>query len=117
MTYEEQLQTPEWAAKRREIIERDLGMCQRCMSSRELQVHHKRYRPGRMAWEYYGTWENFDLITLCRKCHCAEHGIEYVSHESKKLSSQWSGYSPVSIQPVKHIREVIAEAVKNWKHA
>lgn len=74
MTYEEQLLTPEWQAKRDEIIRRDWYMCQECMSSQNLQVHHKKYIKGRMAWEYDG-WDSFELITLCRKCHADKHGI------------------------------------------
>lgn len=76
MTYEEQLLTPEWAVKREEIMRRDWYMCTRCMSTKQLQVHHKRYQPGKMAWEYEG-WFALDLVTLCRKCHCAEHGVPY----------------------------------------
>lgn len=71
MTYEEQLLTPEWKARRAEIIERDLGMCQRCMSSKNLQVHHTKYFDGLMAWEY----KDWYLLTLCEKCHKDHHGI------------------------------------------
>lgn len=36
-----------------------------------LQVHHKRYEPGRRPWEYpYDACE-----TLCRGCHAVEHGL------------------------------------------
>lgn len=71
MTYEEQLQDRRWTAKRQEIIDRDLGMCQECMSSRHLNVHHKKYIKGKMAWEY----PNSMLITLCTKCHENHHSV------------------------------------------
>lgn len=69
MTYEQQLQTPEWRSKRLEIIERDLWMCQHCMSTRNLQVHHKYYEDDRMAWDY----PNIALLTLCDQCHDNVH--------------------------------------------
>lgn len=76
MTYEEQLLTPEWQAKRHVIIERDWRMCQKCMSGQHLNVHHKYYiDDGRMAWEY----PNSALITLCNTCHKLEHKTQVIS--------------------------------------
>lgn len=75
MTYEEQLKDERWKQRRAEIISRDFGMCQKCMSSKNLNVHHKYYIDGRMAWEY----PDYALITYCRDCHEYEHdenGIE-----------------------------------------
>lgn len=65
MTYQEQLQTPEWKEKRDHIIYRDMHMCQHCCTSRNLDVHHKYYLDGKMAWEY----PDAALITLCHPCH------------------------------------------------
>jgi len=63
-----------WIKFREEIIELDGGACTRCRKSREsgfiLQVHHKKYLPGKALWEY-----PLDLCeTLCKGCHAAEHG-------------------------------------------
>lgn len=69
MTYQEQLLTDEWKLRRQEIIDRDFGICQQCMSSKNLNVHHLTYIDGRMAWEY----EDFYLITLCGECHKKTH--------------------------------------------
>ena len=69
MSYEEQLQQPEWKRKRDHIIERDFRMCQVCMSSKNLQVHHKNYITGRMAWDYPDSY----LIALCENHHKLEH--------------------------------------------
>lgn len=69
MTYEEQLQTWQWKEKRERIISRDFGICQQCMSSKNLNVHHRCYIEGRMAWEYADAY----LVTLCAKCHGNEH--------------------------------------------
>ncbi|OQB12817.1 MAG: hypothetical protein BWY15_02111 [Firmicutes bacterium ADurb.Bin193] len=69
MTYEEQLQTWQWKEKREHIISRDFGICQHCMSSKNLNVHHKVYIEGRMAWDYADAY----LITLCQECHSKQH--------------------------------------------
>jgi len=63
MTYQEQLLTPEWKSVRQEVIDRDFGICQICMSSKNLNVHHKTYIDGLKAWEY----PLFYLITLCEE--------------------------------------------------
>lgn len=69
MSYEEQLKDERWLEKRDRIINRDFHMCQDCMSGKNLQVHHKNYIEGRMAWDYSDIY----LITLCRKCHEERH--------------------------------------------
>lgn len=69
LTYDEQLQDERWKIKRDQIIERDFRMCQHCMSSKNLIVHHRYYEDGLMAWEY----PDDALITLCQPCHEAEH--------------------------------------------
>ena len=82
MNYKEQLQTPEWKAKRLSIMKRDSFTCCRCASKKELQVHHKRYGDG-MAWE---TPDKY-LITLCRTCHEKAHDkgkIPFVGTKKKK---------------------------------
>jgi hypothetical protein len=64
----------EWKNYRDEVIHLDGGACARCHRSMAegviLQVHHKRYIPGRKSWEY-----PYDLCeALCRACHAEEHG-------------------------------------------
>lgn len=56
--------------------------CQRCNSTRDLQVHHKFYRKS-----WYDT-EIEDLETLCHDCHKKEHGIKSSCNsvgEAKKI--------------------------------
>lgn len=72
MTYQEQLLDPRWIKLRDRVLERDWHMCQKCMRSSNLHVHHKKYKKGHMAWEY----GMFDLVTLCGTCHKEEHGID-----------------------------------------
>lgn len=81
-------QSNRWISFREELIELDGGRCVRCNKSRSdgvvLQVHHKKYLPGKAPWEY-----PFDLCeTLCKRCHAEEHGEirpdsgwEYVGQE------------------------------------
>jgi len=72
MTYEEQLLHPDWIYLRKQVLERDNGVCQLCLSDDHLHVHHKTYIDGRLAWEY-----PMDLlITLCGECHAKFHNIE-----------------------------------------
>jgi hypothetical protein len=64
-----------WQNFRREVIELDGGICVSCkrgpLEGAVLQIHHKRYLPGKLPWEY-----PYDLCqTLCKRCHAGEHGI------------------------------------------
>lgn len=69
MTYEEQLLDPRWKCKREQILQRDLRICQLCMSGQKLQVHHVYYIENRDAWDY----PDAALITLCESCHEHQH--------------------------------------------
>ena len=71
--YREYLASEKWQKKRQKVLKRDKNQCQqrkflffKCKSTRKLQVHHKTYK--RVFKERLG-----DLITLCSKCHLAEH--------------------------------------------
>jgi len=69
-----QYQSNRWISFREELIELDGGRCVRCNKGRSdgvvLQVHHRRYLPGKAPWEY-----PFELCeTLCKRCHAEEHG-------------------------------------------
>jgi predicted transcriptional regulator len=67
--YQDQLNSPEWKAKRKEILIRDGNKCKLCGSINNLQVHHLEYENGKFAWEY----DNDKLITLCKNCHKKQH--------------------------------------------
>jgi hypothetical protein len=74
LSYADLLRDPRWQKRRLEIFERDQWTCQVCgATDRELQVHHLRYRKGRLPWDH----PDEDLQTLCRPCHRNE-GIELV---------------------------------------
>jgi hypothetical protein len=57
----------QYAALRRQVLERDGWRCQVCGSSAKLQVHHLRRRSK------LGGDENENLITLCAACHHQQH--------------------------------------------
>lgn len=66
MSYFEQLRSPNWQRRRLEIMSRDEFRCQVCYDNEStLNVHHKHYTKGRMAWEY----GDDELVTLCEECH------------------------------------------------
>jgi hypothetical protein len=70
MTYSEQLRHPNWQRMRLKVFEKAGFKCQICGDDETtLNVHHKQYIKGRMAWEYDIT--NFDA--LCENCHESTH--------------------------------------------
>lgn len=70
MTYSEQLRHPNWQRKRLEVMKVAGFECENCGDKDStLNVHHRRYVKGRMAWEYEGP----DLVCLCEECHKEEH--------------------------------------------
>lgn len=73
MEYGKLLKDPRWQHKRLEAMQADRFTCQMCFhSDKPLNVHHKRYIPGAMPWEY----ETSDLITLCEDCRAKYHRDE-----------------------------------------
>lgn len=65
-----ELNSPQWTARRLEILERDNHKCKFCGSTQNIQVHHLEYENGLSAWEY----SDEKLITLCGTCHKKQHG-------------------------------------------
>lgn len=82
--YLEILQSPEWKKKRLSIMGRDNFNCQGCRSTKELQVHHKKYLPGKMPWEIPSKY----LITLCKSCHNKAHEGKNISEFILKSKSK-----------------------------
>lgn len=66
---------PNWKARRKEILDRDMNRCVHCRSDKDLQVHHRQYhfvaseQKFRLPWDYPGHL----LITLCESCHNKGH--------------------------------------------
>ena len=71
-SYNDQLKDMRWKKLANKIRKRDRYTCQMCGNHKKLQVHHKHYIKGRLAWEY----EDNNFITLCRDCHKGVHNIK-----------------------------------------
>lgn len=70
LTYSEQLRHPKWQRKRLEVLQAAGWECENCGDKETtLNVHHKRYIKGRMAWEY----GRDELVALCEPCHQSDH--------------------------------------------
>lgn len=80
--YRLQLNHELWKIRRLEIIELSDNKCSRCGHEERLQVHHKKYFNGRLAWEY----EDEYLECLCRKCHVGHHKKEQLDDIIKSFS-------------------------------
>ena len=70
--YKEQLKDRRWKKLANKIRKRDKYTCQMCGNHKTLQVHHKHYIKGKLAWEY----DDSNFITLCRDCHKEIHNIK-----------------------------------------
>jgi hypothetical protein len=91
MTYFEQLRSPHWQRRRLEIMSRDEFTCQGCYDQEStLNVHHKHYIKGRMAWEY----GDDELVTLCEACH---EDMHEQSNVMKRLFSLLPTNGPIFI--------------------
>lgn len=80
--YNKLLSTPEWKAKRDEVLKERNYTCERCGSQTKLQVHHTFYDMEVMPWEY----KNESLLVLCNKCHYEEHFEEKQHVSSEHIS-------------------------------
>lgn len=67
--YAEQLQMKQWKAFRAFIFEARGKECEICGSRKNLQIHHPKYIPGRLAWGYLYT----EVEVVCGECHKAIH--------------------------------------------
>lgn len=75
-SYAEKLKTLEWLEFRDSFIRRhtrenELPCCHACSNSRNLQVHHRRYKRGKEPWEY----DDEDLVLICGDCHETVHSV------------------------------------------
>lgn len=95
--YLEQLQTPEWAAKRREVWQRDQYTCQNCGRQKcKVCAHHIRYPKGKKPWEC----PLGDLVTWCMQCHEEFHQdtevrVRSISGHQRIQQLELAGYLPV----------------------
>lgn len=64
-----------WKEKRKKILARDQNKCVICRSDKNLQVHHRQYHFSRTLRAFKNPWdyEQYLMITLCKKCHQKGH--------------------------------------------
>ena len=94
MTYEEQLKDERWIKLRNAVVQYD-KCCRYCGSEDNLQVHHIKYLPSKMAWEHPRDL----LLTLCRRCHEGQHRLGFAS-----------GSAP---RQTKSIKQVMLESIRS----
>jgi 5-methylcytosine-specific restriction endonuclease McrA len=83
--YDSYMRSEQWAQKRREVIERDQGICGICRDAGISEVHHLTYeRVGREALD--------DLVGVCSACHAIEHGRVFEALDQERDVDQASGF-------------------------
>ncbi len=75
--YEAYLKSPTWKALRQRAID-ITPYCVLCSSSKNLQVHHRKY--PKILGEELVIW----LTVLCKTCHSRHHGNQTETKKSKK---------------------------------
>lgn len=85
MPYDEYLKTPEWIAKRDEVLDRDDHRCRVCNSEENLNVHHRTYVRR-------GNEDLNDLTTLCQPCH--EYFHERMRQDDMMARTYSAPYDP-----------------------
>ena len=82
ITYLRYLRSSAWAAKRRQVLERDGYRCQAWVQHVATEVHHKSY-------EHFGDELLDDLISFCRACHEAITSIvRRDRHQGRRIKTQ-----------------------------
>ena len=70
--YIEQLNDRRWEAFRKFVFVVRGKKCEICGGTHILQVHHPKYKGGRLAWEYTCN----EVQVLCKECHEKVHNIK-----------------------------------------
>lgn len=90
--YSQFLDTPEWNARRIQILKRDNYQCKNCKRKQfenglytQLNVHHVRYFKSLLPWEY----NDNDLETLCKSCHKQKHNKKLYFDREAYISIDW----------------------------
>ena len=113
------LKSDHWKLLREEKLVRN-PVCQKCRSTSNLNVHHKKYR------ELFDV-KLSDLKTLCGRCHDKEHkkinkkknkkkNIKKTLYKEKKIYHKEGYGKPVNLSPRNKERQIIFNKTINWKH-
>jgi len=105
LSYTDYLNSDEWKKKRAERLKLDNYECQCCGATDDLQIHHITYdRLGNENIDY-------DLITLCKKCHWQLHTtIEVYNKRVKDIKQK---YQTEAQKAVKKTGDIWAEEAAN----
>jgi 5-methylcytosine-specific restriction endonuclease McrA len=66
--YKAYLQSREWRERRRLVLNRARGLCERCRRAQATQVHH-------LTYDHVGKEFLRELIAVCRNCHKRYHRL------------------------------------------
>ena len=75
--YQRLLKTNEWKEFRCKVLIEKKAYCHQCGNRKKLQVHHLRYYPNTLPWEY----NMDDVVLLCDECHTNVHTNGLVLNE------------------------------------
>jgi hypothetical protein len=80
--YNKLLSSPQWIARRNEIVSVSNSRCELCdKSDNGIEVHHRYYVLNRLPWEY----PDDCFMVLCSSCHSAYHKLKDVPVLTEKL--------------------------------
>jgi 5-methylcytosine-specific restriction endonuclease McrA len=69
MTYQDYINSHWWKDKREWILHVKGNKCEKCHSTKQLNVHH-------ITYDSLGNENSHDVMILCKRCHKKEHGIK-----------------------------------------
>lgn len=71
----------DWQRARAQALDRDHGLCQRCMSlgivTPAVIVHHKIHLTPANVSDPHVTLDLDNLMSVCRECHAIIHGFDH----------------------------------------
>jgi 5-methylcytosine-specific restriction endonuclease McrA len=76
--YDAYMQSPEWAAKRRLVLQRARYKCEGCARRKASQAHH-------LTYEHLGNEFLWELKAVCRRCHARFHNKPFDPIEDDEL--------------------------------
>lgn len=96
--YKQQLEKPEWKAKRQEVYARDEYACVDCgEDGGTVNCHHLHYVAGKLPWEYHTDY----LVTVCSECHNKRHQSKIIKFASEEDADLWYFFAQFEAEMMK----------------
>lgn len=76
--YQEYLDSKDWQRRRKQLIKKK---CEWCPQKHELNVHH-------LSYDNLGQETEYDVITLCKRCHKDLHYYQRGATASNEMVKQ-----------------------------